>query len=45
MEKIDDQIISLLNERYLAARETAACLRELNLPVCDPASQQQVLER
>ena len=45
IEKIDDQIITLLNERYLAARDTAECLREQNLPLYDPSYQKKVMER
>ena len=45
IEKIDDQIITLLNERYLAARDTAECLREQNLPLYDPSYQKKVMKR
>ena len=45
IEKIDDQIITLLNERYLVSRDTAECLREQNLPLYDPSYQKKVLKR
>ena len=45
VEKIDDQLIVLLNQRYQAAKITAQCLREQNLPLYDPSYQQQLLTR
>lgn len=45
IEKIDEQIIALLNRRYLATAQAAAYLREQNLPVYDPAAQLKLLER
>lgn len=44
IEKIDEQIISLLNLRFLATGKTAACLREQGIPVFDPAGQKKILE-
>ena len=45
VEKIDDQLIALLNQRYQATRETVKYLREQDLPVYDPSFQQQIINR
>ena len=37
VEKIDEELITLLNQRYQATRVIAECLHEQNLPVYDPA--------
>ena len=45
VEKIDDQLIALLNQRYQASREAVKCLRENDLPLYDPSFQQQIINR
>ena len=45
IEKIDEQIINLLNERYLAGKISAGCLREQDSFLYDQVSQQKTLSR
>ena len=45
VEKIDDQLISLLNQRYQETRVAAECLKEQDLPLYDPACQRRIMER
>lgn len=44
VEKIDEKLITLLNQRYQATRIIAECLHEQNLPVYDPAYQQKTIK-
>ncbi len=45
VEKLDAQLIALLNKRFLAAKNVAGELREQNQPVYDPVYQQKMMER
>ena len=45
VEKIDEQIISLLNQRYQETRVAVECLKEQNLSLYDPAYQYKTMAR